>query len=335
MNIKLNKLSNFSIYTLCIFSVMLLKMEYSQAEDSSWQSKITPHLYWQKYNDSDTHNSTVNIGVYLDSEYLDSDELTIGFYSTNTSLKNDAELSENIFHLSGQHNIFLDLMPGKLTLRLDTYFGQSVLEYNIANPPGSMGGGGMGNSGKTTGGGSATIKETADISSFQPELSYSNFAKTFYADIGYAYSKYNGTSTTEVKQFTPTIAFGWNDSYDWLQLRAYLINIDDTTAAYDKNKFESLEVKYTHWIKESKLNNIEYLRLSTLIGDRMLAVDSDARIIYSSADMQTGSIEASIQWKISKTNKILTLLNYSRYTNQVSLDDYNSVLLYINYQNQW
>jgi len=313
---------------------MLLKMEYSQADDEKWQSKITPHLYWQEYNGSDTHNNTVNIGIYLNSEYLDSDKLTIGYYNTNTSLKNNALLSENILHLSGQHDIFLDIMPGKLTLRLDTYFGQSILEYNTANPPGSMSGGGMGNSGKLTGG-SATIKETADISSFQPQLSYSNFAKTFYADIGYAYSEYKGTSSTEVKQLTPTVAFGWNDSYDWLQLRAYQINIDDTASAYNKNKLESLEVKYTHWIKDSVLNNIEYLRLSTLIGDRMLAVDPDARIIYSSADMQTGSIEASVEWKISKTDKILTLVNYSLYTNQVSLDDYNSVLLYINYQNKW
>lgn len=334
MNIQLNKLSNFSIYTLCIFSVMLLKMEYSQADDEKWQSKITPHLYWQGYNGSDTHNNTVNIGIYMNSEYLDSDKLTIGYYNTNTSLKNNALLSENIFHLSGQHDIFLDIMPGKLTLRLDTYFGQSILEYNTANPPGSMSGGGMGNSGKLTGG-SATIKETADISSFQPQLSYSNFAKTFYADIGYAYSEYKGNSSTKVKQLTPTVAFGWNDSYDWLQLRAYQIDIDDTASAYNKNKFESLEVKYTHWIKDSVLNNIEYLRLSTLIGDRMLAVDPDARIIYSSADMQTGSIEASVQWKISKTDKILTLVNYSLYTNQVSLDDYNSILLYINYQNKW
>ena len=313
---------------------MLLKMEYSQADDEKWQSKITPHLYWQEYNGSDTHNNTVNIGIYLNSEYLDSDKLTIGYYNTNTSLKNNALLSENILHLSGQHDIFLDIMPGKLTLRLDTYFGQSILEYNTANPPGSMSGGGMGNSGKLTGG-SATIKETADISSFQPQLSYSNFAKTFYADIGYAYSEYKGTSSTEVKQLTPTVAFGWNDSYDWLQLRAYQINIDDTASAYNKNKLESLEVKYTHWIKDSVLNNIEYLRLSTLIGDRLLAVDPDARIIYSSADMQTGSIEASVEWKISKTDKILTLVNYSLYTNQVSLDDYNSVLLYINYQNKW
>jgi len=335
MNIQINKLSTTLLATLFIFNVMLLKTEYCQADDGDWQNKITPHLYWQGYNDSDTHNNTVNIGVYLNSEYLDSDKLTIGYYNTNTFLKNKALLSESIFHLSGQHDIFLDIMPGKLTLRLDTYFGESILEYNTANPPGSMGGGGMGDSGKTTGGGSVTIKETANMSSFQPQLGYSNLSKTFYANIGYAYSKYNGTSTTEVKQLTPTIAFGWNDSYDWLQLRAYQININDTASAYNKNKFESLEAKYTHWIKDSNLYNIEYVRFSILSGERVLAVDSDARIIYSSADMQKGSVEASVQWKVSKNDKILALMNYSRYTNQVSLDDYNSVLLYINYQNQW
>jgi len=335
MNIQVNKISATLLAILFMINFMLFNADYCKADDGSWQTNIAPHTYWQGYNNSDTHNNSINIGAYLNSEYLDSDKLTIGIYNTNISLINNAQLSENIFHLSGQHNIYLDDIPGKLTLRLDTYFGQSVLKYNIATPPGTVGAGGMGKSGKATGGGSATIKETANMSSFQPQFTYSNLAKTFYANIGYAYSKYTGNSTTEVKQFTPTIAFSWNDSYDWLQLRSYQIEVNDTASTYSKNKFESVEAKYTHWIKDNTLKNIEFMRFSILMGERILAVDSDARVIYSSADMQKGSVEASTQWKISKTEKILALVNYSHYANQISLDDYNSALLYINYQNQW
>ena len=335
MKIQINNLSKVQLISLCVFSLILMNSNNCKAEDINWKSTIAPHLFLQGYNDSDTHNSTINIGAYMSYEYLDSDKLILGYNNTNTFLNNNAKISENTFHFSAQHNVFLDILPGKLTFRLDTYFGRSTLEYKILNPPGSIGAGGMGKSGKITGGGSATVEESSDMTSYQPQLSYINFAKTFYADLGYAYSEYSGTSKTEVKQVTPTIGFGWNDSYDWLQFRFYRIDINDSASSNSKNKFESLETKYTHWTRNSDNTDIEYVRFSVLTGERVFAIDSDARVNYSNSDMQRGSIETSVQWKVSNTGKILALVNYSRYINQVSLDNYNSVLLYINYQNQW
>ena len=160
-----------------------------------------------------------------------------------------------------------------------------------------------------------------------------NYAKTFYADLGYAYSEYDGTTSTEVDQITPTIGFGWNESYDWLQLRGYFIKINESVPTYTDDQFNSLEAKYTHWFADS--TSIDYLRLSALLGERLLAVDPDAATIYSTADKQTGSIAASMQWKLSQTTNLLGLVSYNKYENQPLNDPYNSLLFYLNMQFQW
>ena len=320
---------------LTFLSAFLLLTNICQAVEENWQTKIIPQLYFQNYNGSIARKNTTNTGITLISDYLDSDKIRAGYYNTITNLFNQAEVSENMLYLSGQHNMFLDIAPGNLTFRLDAYLGKSTLKYNISTPPGNIGGGGMGNSGKQISGATAIVTETVNMTAVQPQLGYSNYAKTFYADIGYAYSKYKGSSITEVKQLTPTIAFGWNDSYDWLQFRAYFIDVNDTTSTYNKNKFESIEVKYTYWLRDSNIKKIENIRFSILTGERVLAVDSDASVVYSNADMQKGSVEASVLWTLSKSSKLLTSINYSRYNNQSLADNYNSLLFYLNYQHQW
>ncbi len=322
--IKYEKVSNTTFKLLLTLSGILLSTTaYSQNSDDLWQTKIVPQAYWQSYESSMSRKHAANAGVYLIADYLDSGRLGFGYNYTKLDLTNNAEISEDILYISGQYSLFPDMLPGKLALRLDAYIGDSTLQYNVTNPPSKVGGG------------STTIKESTDITAFQPQLAFSNYAKTFYADIGYAYSKYNGISITEVKQITPTLGFGWNDGYDWLQLRAYLIKIDDAASAYSNNQLESLEAKYTYWFKDKTAMNMDFIRLSILVGERALAVDPDAGVIYSSADKQKGSIDGSIQWKLSERSNILTLVGYNHYVNDTLLDDYNSTLFYINLQQKW
>ncbi|MDQ6990688.1 MAG: hypothetical protein Q9M11_03050, partial [Mariprofundaceae bacterium] len=54
-----------------------------------------------------------------------------------------------------------------------------------------------------------------------PQLSFLNYRKSFYADLGYAYSSYpKGLS---VSQLTPTVGLGFNQAADWLQMRVYWV----------------------------------------------------------------------------------------------------------------
>ena len=131
-------------------------------------------------------------------------------------------------------------------------------------------------------------------------------------------------------QITPSFGFGWNDGYDWLQLRTYLINIDQVELSFGDDKFKSLEAKYTHWFSDSK-QALEFVRLSLLTGERILAVDPDAAVIYSIADIQKASLAGSMQWQLSANTKTLVSIQYDQYED-ANRNDYDSFLFYINLQ---
>ena len=188
--------------------------------------------------------------------------------------------------------------------------------------------------GRKTSGSASTVSDSADITALQPQLSFMNYAKTRYLDLGFAHSEYDGDITTKVDQFTPTIGIGWNDSYDWLQLRSYIITLNQPLIPGGDDQFNSLEIKYTHWFSDST-TAMEFWRLTALTGKRLLAVDSDAAVIYSMADTQKAEITASINWKLAEKASVLTLVNYTQYENESSGNDYNSLLFYLNLQKQW
>lgn len=327
-------ISNFFI----VLVVSLYPLYIVAAENNDWRKSGIVQSYLQSYSGDTTRTLDFNAGAYLNMDYLDSGGVSLGYNYTFADFDNDADLTEHLFYGSGRHHVYMDTLPGKMTLRFDAYFGEDTLRYNINNPPdpisgGHMGGGGM--SGGSGGGGSSFASESTDIVVYQPILAYSNFAKTFYVDIGYAHSEYSGTSDIDVDQLSPTAGFGWNESYDWLQIRGYFIELNHSVPAVDDDQFESIEIKYTHWFPDSNGTATEFWRLSGVFGERLLAVDPDAAVVYSISDKQTASLSASIQWKLSTTNRLLMLLNYNQYENISVNNDYDSILLYLNLQQQW
>lgn len=310
-------------------TLLITPVHIACAENGSWSTTGILQSYVQTYDGPITRQGAFSAGARVNADYLDSGGFGLGYIYTFVDFDNNAELSEHLYNFSGRYHIYLDAFPGKLTLRLDGYFGEDTMSYNINNPPGHTGGGGMGGMGGSM---SANVTETTDITAYQPQLSFINYVKTFYFDIGYAYSEYTGTAKTEVYQFTPTIGFGWNESYDWLQLRGYLIDIDESVPVYTDDKFNSLEIKYTHWVGDDNSSSLEFVRLTGLIGERLLAIDADASVIYSTADKQTGSLSASMQWKIAQAKKLLALVNYSQYENESVNGKYDSLLFYLNLQ---
>lgn len=323
---------NKRLINVVIAAVALSSSSCLQAANDDWRETGILQAYLQSYDGATSRQLAFNAGVYLEADYLDSGGVSAGYNFTFSTFDNNAELTEHMFYLSGRYHHFTDVLPGKLTYRLDGYIGEDTLRYNVNNPPGSIGGGGMG--GRMMGGGTSTISESTDIFAYQPIIAFINHAKTYYVNIGYAYSKYDGISETEVDQLTPTVGFGWNDSFDWLQLRGFFIEVESATSSRSSEKFESLEIKYTHWFSDTSSSAPELWRISVVAGERLFAIDPDAAVIYSTADKQTASLTASMQWKLSDTSRVLTLINYNQYESDIQ-EDYDSMLVYINLQRRW
>lgn len=316
--------------------VSLLWINTALAVDGDWQSHGTVQTYLQSYGGSTVRNNAFHLGYYFTSDYLDSGNIGVGYNYTLINLVDSADITEQLFYLSGRHSIYPDGLPGKLTYRLDGYAGKDTLRVKTSTIVST--GSGMGGGGTTRV--TTTSTEDTDINAIQPIISFIDFNKTFYADIGYARSQYNSNTDTIIAQLTPTIGFGWNGSYDWVQTRAYLIRVDEdiTTAqtpTFKDDRFRSIELKYTHWFIDGITPRLESYTVSLLLGDRVFAVDPDAGSIYSTANRQTGGISANLQWQYSQALSFMTLASFSRYTNDAAADDYSGFLLYFNLQHQW
>jgi len=315
---------------LALFILVTSLMAYAE---ELWQFDHIFQTNIQTYNGTDDRKNANNIGYMIAANYLDSGRLSFGIDHTSVNLGNNAEVNEELFFLSGEYYLYPDSLPGKLTLRFDAYFGKDSLKYSLSSPPPSTPGPGPG-FGKiiTNRAATDTVTESIDINSYYLRSAFINYKKTYYTDIGYAYSKYSATSGTIVHQITPSVGMGWNNSYDWLLWRAYIIKLDEDSPAYGKEKFESLEVKYSHWLPDEPETRIELVELTLMSGERVLAVDPYTTTIYSITDMQKTSMSGAIQWRLSKNTKSMAVMQYDQYRNITLSDNYESFLFYINLQ---
>ncbi len=256
-----------------------------------------------------------NLGINLFANYLQSASFSLGYNYTFVELKLDSEVDENIFRVGGRYTLPVRAMSGELSLEIDAYAG----EYTVTASP------------------VVGTSESTDIAVIHPQLSYINFSRTFYLDLGYAYSEYDSDSfyDVEVGQISPTIGFGWNSTSDWVQLRGYFISIEQQTRLLNDDEFASAELSYTHWFERKAAPFLDNVRLALLAGERVLAVDPYAKAVNSVNDKETGAVSAAAQWTLSQSLKLMLLTSYEEYQNDVLADDYESVLVYGNIQGQW
>ena len=302
--------------------------------NSDWQLTVMPQGYLQLYEGTSQRDYTTNAGFSVRADYLEQTSVWAAYQYTWMSLSASAELGEHMVHVGGQYNQYLDGLPGKLGYRFDVHSGDATLRYRLSNPPGNIGGG-MGGMGG--GGGGASVEESTDISVWQALLSFSNYSKTLYLDLAHAYSVYEGVAETKVRQWSPAVALGWNDSYDWLRLRLYDIELDRENAFFGESRYAASELKYTHWyrVANAEVAHQRWISIAVLGGERPLAVDPDTSVVYSTADTQTAALSLSSQWRLVDPVLLTALVNYSQYENEAASDEYSSLLFYLNVQMQW
>lgn len=318
-----------------IIMLCLLFISSQAWSDENWYMKSSGQLLFKSYSGSAQLENLTGFGVFLTGDYLERGGFTVAYNLNHTSYKSGLsnapfEVDENILFLSGRANFQPDQMPGRLTLRLDGYVGTDAIRYRVSTPaPGPMGGGSS----------QRTITVDDKIVVINPMVSFLNYAKTFYADLGYAYSKYHSddsnTDDIDISQWTPTLGFGFNRAYDWLQLRAYFIDLSTSNRVGDTKATSALEAKWTHWFSANAPLNLHSARLAVLTGERMYAVDSDACSLCNVSDLQTGLVSIGAEWKLNEQTNLLLQGAYESYENEFLNDRYSSTYLYAYLSRNW
>jgi hypothetical protein len=189
------------------------------------------------------------------------------------------------------------------------------------------------------GGSTRTITVTDEFWALNPTVSFLNYAKTFYLDLGYAQSNYqsddNSVDDIDVRQWAPTLGIGFNRAYDWVQMRAYFISLSNSNRVAGKDGTSALEVKYTHWYTADAPLNLHSLRFTVLSGERIYAVDSDACSLCNVTGLQTGVLSIGAEWKINEQSSVRLQGALETYENVLISDKYSSNNIFVYGSRNW
>jgi hypothetical protein len=282
------------------------------AEEGDWRISTDLQGIYGPYSGSALRDSLASAGLFLHADYLEAGGITVGYNRTAVGfVDTDFDIDQDQVFASAFLSAAPDWAAGSIGIRLDGHW--------IDNNDNANG--------------------TGELSIFAPLLSYMNFQKTLYFDIGYARSSYGDATDFSgkltVDQLTPTIGFGFGEGRDWLQARGYLIDPSNPSRAQGKSDTSAVELKWMHWFSGPGPLGINKITLTGLVGERVYAVDPDSAVVYNIADVQKGGVAAASTWRINDRNEILVQLGYEQYTNELIADDYSYPYLYVDFTHNW
>ena len=285
--------------------VFLMLLPQVGVADEDWTVKTNLYGVYGDYSGSPVRDSFSGTGLIVSADYLDQWGGAIGVNYTNLKFKKIKNINQQAIYGSLHYNLYPDALPGSLTIKLD---GHTI------------------NNNDSTG-------DTDNVRVVAPQLSFLNYDKTFYADIGYAYSVYK--KNLKVHQFTPTIGFAFNQASDWLQIRGFYIDPTNPARSQNKNSTTAVEGKWTHWFSPGAWHHLEKMQISGLGGERIYAVDGDAAVVYNLADIQRGSGSLALQWRLPGTMRLMLMGGVENYLNNLTGNSYDNRFVFVNFSGEW
>lgn len=278
------------------------------AEPDAWTLTFTPQYSYGSYNNSPMRDSVSSATLYVAAQYLEAGGVALSVSSTEVKMLAGASaLKQTSGYVSGYVNFTPDMLPGQLALRGDVLRADNNDASN----------------------------ETSGVTVFAPQVSFLNFAKTYYLDLGYAASRYGdssiGNGSLAVMQWTPTFGFALNDGYDWLQLRGYDIRFSNAQRAQNNSATDAAEMKWTHYFSPAGWMP-EQVQLGALFGQRIYAVDSGN--VYNLADMQQGGVSLAANWGLGAGAHLLLQSGQERYAASGG-NAYTGTYVYLALSERW
>jgi hypothetical protein len=300
------------VSALSVLSAMPLAAARAQEPEKHWYTQADIQTLHSNYSDSLVRDALDNLGFFIRSDYLERGGFTLGYNRTALKFTDDtADVEQDGWFASARAQVTPDWAKGQITFRLDGYV--------------------ISNDGSTS--------EVTDADVIAPQVSFLNYDRSFYMDLGYAKSSYGDSplsaETLEVEQWTPTLGFGFNEQRSWVQLRAYLIEPSNASRAQDVEDTAALQLSYRHWTRARRFLGVDNFRFSALIGERVYAVDPDAAAVYNLTDLQSGGASIGSEWVPSERTRVLLLLGVERYEDRSLGDEYDSPFAYLNFTYRW
>lgn len=302
------------------------------AENWFWQG--SGQLLLKGYSGSVELDALLGVAGLVTADYLDQGGVKFGYHVNRSVYQTGGGrlreyVDQQLLYASGSLHRFPDYLPGRISYRLDAYVGHDQRYFETITSTSGMGGSSI----------RLRYTEQDNYWALNPIIAFLNYRKTFYADLGYAFSRYHSTESgeddVEISQWTPTLGLGINQGYDWLQLRAYYIELSRSNRVADLRDTTALQVGWTHWFGSVAPLGMHSLQLIGLAGERIYAVDSDAAALVNVPDRQTGLLALAAQWQSGEKNTVLLQAGYESYHSSLLDDRYQSLYVYASIARRW
>jgi len=287
-----------------ITAVMGMQQQSLAAEDD-WSVKTDVQALYGNYSGSLQRSSLSSGGLIVSADYLDKGGFSLAANYARLAFKTGSSINQQGYYANARYKLYFDALPGPLTVMLNGHF---VNNNDIT-------------------------RNTDNVKVVAPQISFVNYAKTFYVDFGYAHSIYQ--NNLNVNQFTPTLGFGFNHGADWLQARGFFIKPSNRLRSQNKSSTSAVDVKWSHWFAPGSWHHLEKMQLGGLFGERIYAVDNDAAAVYNLADIQRGSLSLALQWRVTESLHLMLMGGNERYLNNTIGNSYNNRFAYLDISKSW
>ena len=326
----MNRCMGFAMQSILILTLLAA----SRSALAQWQLNGSANALFSSFNTSDQLNTQYDLSVFLNGVHLDTRGLGIGFIHQSQSLSIRQNISTNLFYLGGWQSFFPDTLSGRLTLYLDYYTGSDSLGGG-----GSSGAPGGTMSGNAKAGFNVIDSEfTDDIQVINPRLLYTPFSANYGVKLGYAHSEYDSSDSSlgrlKVDQWVPGLFLLFNDQYDRIILRHYAIELDNDLRTPGVDSTRASELSWSHWYPAGRPGPSR-VNVSLLFGERLYAVDDQARRVYNLADMQTAGYSLGAHWNSTEAATFYIYGGLEQYEDVSTNDEYNSLFIYAGVSKQW
>jgi len=288
-----------------IFNAPLSADESVAVDDWSVTSSVWGSL--GKYQKSQSRESHSHYGTHFKADFLESFSLDIGYQNTRIRYQlSDFKVVQDEYYAGGEYHLFSDMFEGNIGLA-----GHIIHAINNDN------------SGYTD-----------SVTAFTTTLSYRPWSQRWNLEAGAAQSNYGGNFN--VTQATATFGVGFNDNYDWLQIKGFAIRpAKNASTPFQTHDTNSAELSWKHWFTGRGHFRIDSVYVAGMLGKRQFAVDSSHFLLQNLSDIQTNNYSAGINFRLDDCWLLGFTGSLSHYRNETLGNQYQDSSIHINLSTKW
>lgn len=270
------------IQFFCLIAAPVLASAQDAWQYNSAISAMTGH-----YADSMSLKNQTGLGIRMTAEKNQAWGFSAGLQTTRIDMQAlvpSPQQTQDNWLLSGWVHATSAAPLGRWTFQLDTH--------------------------KSTNDASGT--NSSHVRAWSPKVTWVAISLPLKVDLSYANSKYKNTDA--VQQISASVAYGFNEGTNWIQIRSYSINHLTPNFALGHTNTSATDFKFTHFLRPTSEWIPASITLGLERGQKIYTLDVDTQYIYNLPMLNRGGENIAASWKLNPQTTLNVQLSKNKYT---------------------